>query len=329
MWAYIIRRLGMALITILAITVISFVVIQLPPGDYISSYIGLLASMGSEVTEAEIQHLTITYGLDQPIYVQYFKWMGLIFQGNFGMSMEWMRPVLEVVGDRLGLTIAVSIGAVLVTWGLALPIGIYSAVKQYSLGDYFFTFVGFIGIAVPNFLLSLIILYLGFKLFGARIGGLFSPEYQVAAWSLGKVWDLLKHLPLPALILGLGGTAQLMRIMRANLLDELSKPYVTTARAKGLSEFKLILKYPVRIALNPFVSTIAYLFPYIVSGSVIVSLVLSLPTIGPLLLKSLLAQDMYLASTLILMLGSMTVLGTLISDILLILIDPRIRFERR
>jgi peptide/nickel transport system permease protein len=329
MTTYIIQRISLAILTILAISAIAFVIIQLPPGDYLSSYIAMMAAMGSEVTEAEVQNLTIQYGLDKPMYVQYFKWIGLILQGNFGMSMEWMRPVLEVIGDRLVLTIAVSLGAVFVTWGFALPIGIYSAVKQYSFGDYFFTFIGFIGIAIPNFLLALIILYLGFKLFGARVGGLFSPEYQIAPWSCGKLWDLIKHLPLPALILGLGGTAQLVRIMRANLLDELRKPYVVTARAKGLSEFRLIMKYPVRLAMNPFISTLAYLFPFIVSGSIIVSLVLSLPTIGPLLLKSLLAQDMYLASTLILLLGTMTVIGTLVSDFLLMLVDPRIRFEGR
>jgi peptide/nickel transport system permease protein len=329
MVSYLIQRTGLAILTIIAISAISFVIIQLPPGDYLSSYIAMMGAMGSEVTEAEVQNLTIQYGLEKPMYVQYFKWLGLILQGNFGMSMEWMRPVLEVIGDRLGLTIAVSLGAVAITWGLALPIGIYSAVKQYSIGDYFFTFIGFIGIAIPNFLLALIILYIGFKFFGTRVGGLFSPEYQMAEWSWLKFVDLLEHLPLPAMILGLGGTAQLIRIMRANLLDELRKPYVVTARAKGLSELRLILKYPVRVAMNPFISTIAYIFPYIVSGSIIVSLVLSLPTIGPLLLKSLLAQDMYLASTLILLLGTMTVAGTLVSDILLLIVDPRIRFESR
>lgn len=221
----------------------------------------------------------------------------------------------------------VSFAALLLTWALALPIGIYSAVRQYSLGDYVFTCVGFIGLAVPSFLLALVLLYLGFVLFDANIGGLFSTQYQDGPWSLAKVWDLLKHLPVPALILGLAGTAQQIRIMRANLLDELRKPYVVTARAKGLSEARAILKYPVRVALNPFTSTIGYLFPYIVSGSIIVSLVLSLPTVGPLLLKALIAQDMFLAGTIVLMLGVMTVIGTLISDIVLVWIDPRIRLE--
>jgi peptide/nickel transport system permease protein len=241
--------------------------------------------------------------------------------------MEWMRPVTEVIGDRLWMTMVVSIAAIILTWGIALPIGIYSAVRQYSVGDYFFTLLGFIGLAIPNFLLALIVLYLGFKLFDANIGGLFTAEYELAPWSLAKLWDLLKHLPLPALILAVAGTAQLIRIMRANLLDELRKPYVVTARAKGLSETRVILKYPVRAALNPFASSLAYLFPYVVSGSIIVSLVLSLPTVGPLLLTSLLAQDMFLAGTIILMLGTMTVIGTFVSDLVLMWIDPRIRYQ--
>jgi peptide/nickel transport system permease protein len=310
-----------------AVSVLAFVIIQLPPGDYITSYIAQMAATGSIVSEQEAENLRIQYGLDQPIYVQYYKWMVMIVQGNFGMSMEWRRPVAEVIGDRLWLTMVVSFAALLLTWVLALPIGIYSAVRQYSLADYAFTFIGFIGLAVPNFLLALVLLYLGFALFDAHIGGLFSVEYQDAPWSAAKFWDMVKHLPIPAAILGLAGTAQQIRIMRANLLDELRKPYVVTARAKGLSEAKVIGKYPVRVALNPFASTIGYLFPYIVSGSIIVSLVLSLPTVGPLLLKALIAQDMFLAGTIVLMLGVMTVLGTLISDILLVWIDPRIRLE--
>ncbi len=327
MLTYIARRIVLAIFTVWAVSVLAFVIIQLPPGDYITSYIAQMAATGSIVSEQEAENLRIQYGLDQPIYVQYYKWMAMIAQGNFGMSMEWRRPVAEVIGDRLWLTVIVSFAALLLTWVLALPIGIYSAVRQYSLGDYAFTFIGFIGLAVPNFLLALVILYFGFVFFDANIGGLFSIEYQDAPWSMAKVWDMVKHLPIPALILGMAGTAQQIRIMRANLLDELRKPYVVTARAKGLSEAKVIVKYPVRVALNPFASTIGYLFPYIVSGSIIVSLVLSLPTVGPLLLKALIAQDMFLAGTIVLMLGVMTVIGTLISDILLVWIDPRIRLE--
>jgi peptide/nickel transport system permease protein len=239
--------------------------------------------------------------------------------------MEWGRPVLEVIGDRLWMTIVISLAAILITWGIALPIGIYSAVRQYSIADYIFTFVGFVGLAVPNFLLALIIMYFGFKLFDLNIGGLFSAEYQLAAWSWAKAWDMAKHLPLPATILALAGTAQLIRIMRANLLDELRRPYVTTARARGLAEWRVIMKYPVRAALNPFASTIGYLLPFVVSGSIVVSLVLSLPTVGPLLLRSLIAQDMFLAGTIVLLLGILTVIGTFISDLILMWIDPRIR----
>jgi peptide/nickel transport system permease protein len=259
--------------------------------------------------------------------VQYAKWIGRMLEGDFGESMEWQRPVKEVLGDRLWITVVVSFAALLLTWGLALPIGIYSAVRQYSIGDYLFTFFGFIGLAVPNFLLALILLYLAFRWFGWNVGGLFSTEYELAPWNLAKVGDLMWHLPLPALILAIAGTAQLIRIMRANLLDELKKPYVVTARAKGLTEAHVILKYPVRAALNPFASTLAYLFPYLVSGSIIISLVLSLPTVGPVLLRALIAQDMYLAGTIVLLLGVLTVVGTFISDLVLMWIDPRIRYQ--
>jgi peptide/nickel transport system permease protein len=327
MLAYIGRRALLAVFTVWAISMLAFVIIQLPPGDYVSSYIAQMASMGSVVSDEEAQTLRIQYGLGQPIYVQYWKWMKQIAEGNFGFSMEWRRPVTEVIGERLWLTVIVAVAALILTWVLALPIGIYSAVRQYSLGDYAATFIGFIGLAVPNFLLALVILYFGFTLFNANIGGLFSPELQDAPWSLARVWDLLKHLPVPALILGLAGTAQQIRIMRANLLDELRKPYVVTARSKGLSETRVIVKYPVRMALNPFASTIGYTLPYIVSGSIIVSLVLGLPTVGPLLLKALISQDMFLAGTIVLLLGVMTVIGTLISDIVLVWVDPRIRLE--
>src|SRR4029077_7053864 len=237
-----------------------------------------MAAMGSVVTDQEAANLRIQYGLGQPIYVQYLKWMRLIAQGNFGMSMEWQRPVTEVIGDRLWLTVVVSVAALFLTWGLALPIGIYSAVRQYSAGDYVATFVGFIGLAVPNFLLALVLLYLGFTLFNAHIGGLFSPELQDAPRSAARIWDLLKPLPIPAVILGLAGTAQQVRIMRANLLDELRKPYVVTAPSKGRCATRGVLRFPGRVALNPFASTIGYTLPYIVSGSIIVSLVLGLPT---------------------------------------------------
>jgi peptide/nickel transport system permease protein len=327
MLAYILRRLLIALGTVWVISAVSFAIIQLPPGDYVTSYIAQLMSTGTMVTQEEAENLRAQYGLDQPIYVQYAKWMWQVLQGNFGVSMEWKRPVTEVIGDRLLLTALLAFTAVIFTWILAIPIGIYSAVRQYSVGDYVVTCMGFIGLAIPNFLLALVIMYLAFAYFGASVGGLFSPEYLDAPWSWARVQDLLKHLWLPAIILGTAGTAQLIRILRANLLDELRKPYVVTARAKGLSELRAILKYPVRVALNPFISTVGYTLPFLVSGSIIVSIVLSLPTVGPLLLKALLAQDMFLAGTIVLLLGVMTVIGTLISDILLVWIDPRIRLE--
>jgi len=327
MLAYIIRRLVFAMATTVAISVISFVIIQLPPGDFVDAYIAATSSTGGQVSLAEAEALRIQFGLDQPMYIQYFSWVSGVVQGNFGFSVEWRRPVSEVIGDRLWMTVIISIFAIILSWGLALPIGIYSAVRQYSFGDYTFTFIGFFGLAIPNFLLALVILYFSFVLFGANVGGLFSPEYQLAPWTWGKVWDLAKHLPLPGLILALAGTAQLIRIMRANLLDELHKPYVTTARAKGMRERQVILKYPVRAALNPFASTIGYLFPFVVSGSIIISVVLSLPTVGPLLLRSLVAQDMHLAGTIVLMLGVLTVIGTLISDLVLMWVDPRLRSE--
>ena len=319
MLAFLIRRLLLGLVTIWLISVASFVIIQLPPGDFVDSYIASLSASGSQVSAAEAQAMRREYGLDRPMYVQYGKWMGRMLQGNFGESMEWRRPVTEVIGDRIWLTLLVSFAALLITWVVALPIGIYSAVRQYSFADYAFTLLGFIGIAVPNFLLALIIMYFSFRWFGTNVGGLFSSQMALAPWGWEKFWDLMRHLPLPAIILALGGTAQLIRIMRANLLDELRRPYVVTARAKGLSEFRTIVKYPVRAALNPFASNIAYLFPYLVSGSVIVSIVLGLPTVGPLLVKALVAQDMFLAGA--------TVVGTFISDLVLMWVDPRIRHQ--
>lgn len=323
---YIIRRLLAGILTIWAASIISFVVIQLPPGDYVTAYIANLQATGTVLSTEEAQALRIQYGLDQPVHVQYLKWAGLMLQGNYGMAMEYNRPVKEVIGDRMTTTIIVSLAAIVLIWALALPIGIYSAVRQYSIGDYIFTFIGFIGIAVPNFMLALIVLYVSFKYFNVQnIGGLFSPEYLQQSWSWAKIWDMIKHLPLPAFILGLAGMAEVVRIMRANLLDELRKPYVVTAQAKGLSRNRVILKYPVRAAMNPFASTIGYLFPFVVSGSIIVSLVLSLPTVGPLLFKALVAQDLFLAGTILLLLSILTVVGTFISDLILMWIDPRIR----
>jgi peptide/nickel transport system permease protein len=329
MLTYLVGRLLLAALTIVFISILSFIVIQLPPGDYVDSYIAQLASSGALVGAEEAANLRAQYGLDQPIYIQYVRWIGLIMRGDFGMAMEYRQPVLAVIGDRLPLTLVVSFGALLFTWLLALPIGIYSAVRQYSVFDYLFTFVGFIGLAVPNFLLALIVLYLGFQYFDANIGGLFSAEYLDAPWTWAKVQDMLAHLPIPAVVLGVAATAQQMRIMRANLLDEKRKPYVVAARARGVPETRVILKYPVRVALNPFASQIPFILPQLVGGSIIVSVVLSLPTVGPLLLKALIALDMFLAGTIILLISVLTVIGSLISDVILVWIDPRIRLESR
>ena len=323
------RRLILAVFTCVMISILTFIIIRLPPGDFVDAYIANLAASGSTVSAEEANALRREYGLDRSVFVQYGFWISRVLRGDLGVSMMWRRPVTEVIGDRLWLTMVVSFSALFLTWIIALPIGIYSAVRQYSVGDYIATTLGFIGLAIPNFLLALILMYAGFRYFGLAIGGLFSAEYAEAPWSWAKAWDLAKHVPLPACVLALAGTAQLIRIMRANLLDELRKPYVVTARAKGISEMRLLLKYPVRAALNPFASAIAYLFPYLVSGSIVVSLVLGLPTVGPLLLQALVAQDMFLAGSIVLLLGILTVIGTLVSDLLLMWIEPRIRLQGR
>jgi len=319
------RLLAMAL-TLWAISMVAFLIIQLPPGDYLTAYIAALQSTGDQVDAATIEALRDSYGLGQPVYVQYWKWITGVLQGDFGTSFQWKQPVSELIWGRLGNSILIEMIAILVMWLVAVPIGIYSAVKKYSLGDYLATFIGFVGLAVPNFLFALILMYLSFIWFGETLGGFFSPAYEAAPWSLAKIGDFLAHAWAPVLVLSTAGTAQLIRILRANLLDELHKPYVVTARSKGLKEWRLILKYPVRIALNPLVSTIGWLLPALISSSVIVSVVMNLPTAGPMLLRSLTSQDMYLAGGFILLLSVLTVIGTLISDLILAWIDPRIRY---
>jgi len=324
---YIARRILMMIPTLIAIAVISFIIIQLPPGDFLTTYIAQLQASGDLVEEEEIQALKSRYGLDQPMYVQFIKWVSNMTRGDFGHSMDWGRPVGDLIWERLALTIMLSTATLFFTWIVAFPIGVLSAVKQYSLWDYFFTLVSFLGVATPNFLLALVLMWIAFSRFGQSVGGLFSPEYMDAPWSMAKAKDLLGHLWIPMIILGTASTAGLIRIMRANLLDELHKPYVLTARSKGLSEIKLLIKYPLRAALNPFISSIGWILPSLVSGSTIVAVVLSLPTSGPLYLRALRSQDMFLAGTFMLMLSTLTVIGTLISDILLAWLDPRIRFE--
>jgi len=325
MLQYIARRVVMMIPTLFLVSVVSFTIIQLPPGDYLTTYVSQLAAMGDLVDESSLQALKDRYGLGQPVYVQYFRWLTNMLQGDFGQSMEWNRPVWGLLWERLPLTFVLSLATLLLTWLIAFPIGVYSAVKQYSVGDYIATFLGFLGLATPDFLLALVLMWVFFAFFNQSVGGLFSPEFANAPWSLAKVWDLAKHLAIPMIVLGASGTASLIRIMRANLLDELHKPYVVTARSKGLSETRLLLKYPVRAALNPFISTAGWYLPSLVSGSTIVAVVLSLPITGPLLLRALLSQAMYLAGSFIFMLSALTIFGTLISDILLAWLDPRIR----
>jgi peptide/nickel transport system permease protein len=325
---YIIRRILAMIPTLFLASVVAFAIIQLPPGDFATSYVANLSAMGDNVSQEALQSLREAYGLDQPVLIQYFKWIGgILTRGDYGISFEHREPVSSLMWERIWLTMWLSLGSVLLTWLIAFPIGIYSAVKQYSIGDYVFTFIGFIGVSIPAFLVALVLMYIQFKYFGKTTSGLFSDEFISAAWSWERVKDLLAHLWLPALILGLSGTAELIRILRANLLDELRRPYVITARAKGLPEWRVILKYPVRLALNPFVSTLGWILPGLISGSIILSQVMNLPTTGPLLLRSLQSQDMYLAGSMILILSVATVIGTLISDILLALLDPRIRYQ--
>lgn len=310
------------------ISVISFLVVTLPPGDFVDIYIETLISetgRGTEAGELLEENLRREYGLDQPFIFQYSKWMLKVIQGDFGKSVEFNRPVWEIVSDKLLMTVIVAGTTALFTWTLAIPIGIYSAVRHRTIEDYTLTFIGFLGLAIPDFLLALALIWIGFFYFDFSVGGLFTREYATAPWSGGKIVDLLSHLWIPAIVLGTSGTAALIRIMRANLLDELRKPYVVTARAKGLKEWQLILKYPVRVALNPILSTVGYLLPFLISGSIIVSVVLGLPTVGPLLLRALLAEDLFMASSIVLMLGALTIIGTLVSDFLLMIIDPRIR----
>jgi peptide/nickel transport system permease protein len=325
MFRFILRRVLLMIPTLFAISIVSFVVIQLPPGDYVTSYVAQLASMGENVSDDVVAALRERYGLNQPMYIKYGKWMNGIFHGDLGQSLLWNKPVSTIIKERLPWSFTITFTAFLFVWLIGLPIGVFSATHQYSIRDYLFTFLGFIGIAMPGFLIAMIILWFYFVHTGKVAIGLFSPEYVSAKWSFARFIDLLKHLWLPALILGLNGTAGLIRTIRANLLDELQKPYVTVARAKGLSERKLLYKYPFRIAINPAISTIGWLLPSLVGGELLVSLVLGLPTLAPVLLEALMNQDMFLAGSIIMVLSTLTVVGTLISDLLLAWVDPRIR----
>jgi peptide/nickel transport system permease protein len=335
MFAYLVRRVLAMVPTLLVISAIIFLVIRLPGGDYLTNEIATLEIEGDTAAVAKIQFLRHEYGLDRPVLEQYASWLGVwpgpnglsgLLQGNLGWSFEYDRPVSAVIGTRALFSILLNVAAVLFTWIVAFPIGVYSATRQYSLGDYGFTFLGYLGLAIPNFLLALVMLFLANRWFGLSIGGLMEPRYVNAAWSFDKVRSVGEHLIIPTIIIGAEGTAGMIRRLRANLLDELQKQYVVTGRAKGLPPLRLLLKYPIRMALNPFVADIGNMLPKLVSGAAIVSVVLSLPTMGPLLLHALQNQDQFLAGSMLLILATLTVVGMFLSDILLAILDPRIRF---
>lgn len=327
MFRYIIQRLLLLPVLILLFSIIVFALVQAPPGDFLTSYIATLASSGSSMDQAQVDALKMQFGVDQPFWVQYGRWMEGLLSGDLGRSLEYQRQNIELIGERLLLTIALALFAFVITWAIAIPAGIYSATHQNSIFDYLFTVINYIGVATPNFMLALVLMWFAFSNFGISVTGLFSPDYVQAPWSWARVVDLLKHIWVPAIVLGVAGTARLTRVMRANLLDELNKQYVVTARAKGLSEWRLVMKYPVRLAFNPLLSTIGWYLPQLFSGSLIVATVMNLPNIGPLLLRALQQQDMYLAGSILLIYCLLTIIGTLISDILLALADPRIRME--
>ena len=326
MLRYIVRRIMMMIPTLLAISVLVFIIIQLPPGDYLTTMINEAVASGMDVDKAKVEFLRAQYGLDRPIWEQYLIWLFGMLQGDFGYSFEYELPVSDVVGDRLYLSFLLSFSTILFTWAMAFPIGVYSAVNQYSWGDHGLTLIGFLGLATPNFLLALVMMYLAKVYFGISIGGLMDPIYLDQPFSWDKLVSVLQHLWVPVIVIGTSGTAGMIRRLRANLLDELQKQYVVTGRAKGLSPRRLLIKYPLRMALNPFIADIGNLLPQVVSGAAIVSMVLSLPTTGPMLIEALQAQDMYLAGSFLMFLAILTVIGVLISDIALAALDPRIRF---
>jgi len=329
MLLYIIRRVIMIVPILIVMSMVAFFLIQLPPGDWVSFRIEQLRMSGVTVSDIEAENLKMEFGLDKPPIVRYFNWVrGIVVKGYWGRSLQWNKPVGEILAERVPMTIVISLLALLFSWVVAVPIGIYSATHQYSILDYLATFLGFIGIATPGFLLALILAWIAFAKFNFSALGLVSQQYMDAPWSGAKFVDLLKHLILPTILVGLGNTGATIRTVRNNLLDEIHKQYVITARAKGMSEWKLILKYPVRMAINPLLSTLSWVLPGLVSGTVLIDIVLSLQTVGPVLLRATLAQDMYLAGSIILILSSLTVIGALLGDIALVLVDPRIRFGK-
>ena len=328
MVGYAIRRFIYMIVLMVVISIVSFTIIQLPPSDYVDIKVAQLMAQGQVMAQGEIESLKKLYGLDQPPLQQYLGWAWRLLHGNLGRSFKFEQPVADLIMERLPLTLAINLLATVLVYAIAVPIGIYSATHQYSIGDYAFTVVGFMGIATPGFLLALALMLLLHNLLGFGAGGLFSPQYQLADWSVAKVLDMMKHLVVAIVVEALAGTAGLIRVMRGCLLDELKKPYVVTARSKGLDERKVLFKYPIRIAINPIVSTIGWMLPGIVSGGAIVEIVLSLPTIGPLILSGLTSLDMYLAGSAVMVLAFLTIIGSFVSDMLLVVVDPRIRYEK-
>lgn len=328
MLGYILRRIGMMIPTLIVISMISFIIIQLPPGDYLTSYAATLRATGDAVDEAELASLRERYGLGEPIYVQYYKWMsGILLRGDWGQSMEWRKPVKELIWERMALTVFLSLISILVSWFVAIPVGVFSATHQYSIPDYLFSALSFIGAGTPGFMLAMVVMWVAMRQFGLNVGGLFSEEYILEPWSWDKVVDMLKHLWIPVIVIAFESTAGSIRTTRANVLDELNKPYVETARAKGLREGNLVWKYPVRVAMNPFFSTVGWTLAGLISGQTLIAVVLSLQTNGPMMLRALRSQDMYLAGSFLFLLSVLTVIGTLVSDVLLAWVDPRIRME--
>jgi len=324
---YIIGRLLRMIPQLLLISILAFIIIQLPPGDYLTEQVNRLAASGVQVDKAQLELLRNQYGLDKPMYVQYLRWIeGVVFHGDFGYSFLWQRPVNDILLSRMGMTILISLFAFFVCWGFAIPVGIYVAVKQYSVADYFFTFLSFFGLATPQFLLALVLMYIAYAKLGIQVGGLYSPQFEPLPMSWAKFVNLLQHIWLPILIYALGGTATLIRTLRATMLDELRKQYVTVARSKGLSEFDVIMKYPVRIAINPILSNFGWLLVWFFSGGTVVEIVMNLNTAGPVLYRALLQQDMYTAGAYMLITGFLYAFGSLVSDLLLAASDPRIRF---
>ena len=329
MLSYVLKRIVQLVPILFLISVVSFSIIELPPGDFADFYISSLRQSGMTILDDEARRIKEEYGFNKPLIEKYLRWLGnIVLNGNFGYSFEYQKPVNDIIWDKLPLTIGFTLGAMIISWIIAIPIGIYSALNQYSKTDYIFTFIGFIGLATPPFLMALLFAWFFLKIFDYSVLGLYSPEYATAPWSFDKFVDMLKHLILPVILIGLQGTGTIIRIMRGNLLDELKKPYVVTAKAKGVPFKKLLIKYPVRMAINPIISTIGWLLPALIAGEILISIVLGIQTLGPVLLRSVLSQDMWLAASIVMILSFLTVIGSLLSDLLLVWLDPRIRYAR-